>query len=166
MKHPLWLFSLALLACVGCDHVTKQAAEQWLGGVESVVLLGGVVQLELVANPGAFLSLGAELPRWLRELLLIGFVPILLAGAGWFLFRSPRASRTQALAFGLLVGGGLGNWLERINGDGSVTDFVSLGLGPLRTGIFNVADLAIVAGLLLLFLVGGRVDRAAGVGAL
>jgi len=156
MKRTLWLFSLVLLACVGCDHVTKQAAEQWLGGVERVVLLGGVVQLQLVANPGAFLSLGAELPEALRHVLLIGFVPLLLAGAGWLLFRSPSASRTQALAFGLLVGGGLGNWLERVRGDGSVTDFVSLGLGPLRTGIFNVADVAIVAGLLLFFAAGAR----------
>jgi signal peptidase II len=69
------------------------------------------------------------------------------------LFRSPGASRAQALAFGLIAGGGFANWLERIRGDGSVTDFVSLGLGPLRTGIFNVADVAIVAGLLLFFFV-------------
>ena len=154
MKRPLWLFTLVLLACVGCDHATKQAAAQWLGGAERVVLLGGVVQLELVANPGAFLSLGAGLPETLRQLVLIGFVPLLLAGAGSLLLRAKAVSRTQALAFGLLVGGGLGNWLERIGGDGSVTDFVSLGLGPLRTGIFNLADVAIVAALLLFFLAG------------
>ena len=48
------------------------------------------------------------------------------------------------------MGGGLGNWLDRVMHDGAVTDFVSLGLGGLRTGIFNVADLAVVAGTLLL----------------
>ena len=158
---PLWLFSLALLACVGCDHAVKQAAEEWLSGSGRIDLLGGVVQLQLVANPGAFLSLGAELPETLRQLLLVGFVPLMLVCAGWLLFRSPRASREQALAFGLIVGGGLANWLDRVRGDGSVTDFVSLGLGPLRTGIFNVADVAIVLGLLLYLLAGVRSAEAA-----
>jgi signal peptidase II len=151
VKRHLGLFALVLLACVSCDHATKHVAEQWLGGTGRVVLLGGIVQLQLVANHGAFLSLGAELPAWLRELVLIGFVPLLLAAAAWLIWRTPAASRAQALAFGLLVGGGLGNWLERVRGDGSVTDFVSLGVGALRTGIFNLADVAIVGALLLFF---------------
>ena len=153
MKRHLWVFSFVLLACVGCDHAAKQAAEQWLVDSGRILLFGGVVQLELVANPGAFLSLGAELPETLRQLVLIGFVPLMLVAVGWLLFRSPSGSRAQALAFGLIAGGGFANWLDRIRGDGSVTDFVSLGLGPLRTGIFNVADVAIVLGLLLFFFV-------------
>ena len=159
MKRHLWMFSFVLLACVGCDHAVKHAAEQWLAGSDRVVLLGGLVQLELVANPGAFLSLGAELPETLRHGVLIGFVPLMLVCAGWLLFRSPSVSRAQALAFGLIGGGGLANWLDRVRGDGSVTDFVSLGLGPLRTGIFNVADVAIVAGLLLFLFVGATSGR-------
>jgi signal peptidase II len=147
------MFSFVLLACVGCDHAVKQVAEQWLAGSGRIVLLGGVVQLQLVTNPGAFLSLGAELPETLRHLVLIGFVPLMLVCAGWLLFRSPGASRAQALAFGLIGGGGLANWLDRVRGDGAVTDFVSLGLGSLRTGIFNVADVAIVLGLLLFLFV-------------
>ena len=158
MKRHLWIFSLVLLACVGCDHAVKQAAEQWLEGSGRIVLLGGVVQLELVANAGAFLSMGAELPEALRHLVLIGFVPLMLLCAGWLLFRSPSVSRAHALAFGLIVGGGLANWLDRVRGDGTVTDFVSLGVGPLRTGIFNVADVAIVAGLLL-FVVAGASSK-------
>jgi len=159
VKRHLWLFSFVLLACVGCDHAVKQAAEQWLSGTGRVVLFGGFVQLELVTNPGAFLSLGAELPETLRQLLLIGFVPLMLVCAGWLLFRSPSASRAQALAFGLIAGGGLANWLDRVRGDGSVTDFVSLGVGSLRTGIFNVADVAIVLGLLLFLFVGAARGR-------
>jgi signal peptidase II len=159
VKRHLWLFSFVLLACVGCDHAVKQAAEQWLGGTGRIVLLGGFVQLELVANPGAFLSMGAELPETLRHLVLIGFVPLMLVCAGWLLFRSPSASRAQALAFGLIAGGGLANWLDRVGGDGSVTDFVSLGFGGLRTGIFNVADVAIVAGLLLFLAAGASSAR-------
>jgi signal peptidase II len=161
VKRHLWIFSFVMLACVGCDHAVKQAAEHWLEGAGRVVLLGGVVQLELVANAGAFLSMGAELPETLRHLVLIGFVPLMLVSAGWLLFRSPSVSRAQALAFGLIVGGGLANWIDRVRGDGTVTDFVSLGLGPLRTGIFNVADIAIVAGLLLFLAAGASARDAA-----
>ena len=50
------------------------------------------------------------------------------------------------------AGGGLSNWLDRLLHGGAVTDFVSLGLGPLRTGVFNLADVFIVAGVALLLL--------------
>ena len=154
MRRHLWIFSFVLLACVGCDHAAKQAAEQWLADSSSVALLGGIVRFQLAANPGAFLSMGAQLPELVRQLILIGFVPVMLTSIGWLLFRSPNTTRAQVIAFGLIAGGGLANWLDRVRNDGTVTDFVSLGLGQLRTGIFNVADLAIVAGLLLFLLVG------------
>jgi signal peptidase II len=64
---------------------------------------------------------------------------------------SPNSPITIA-ALGLIAGGGLGNWLDRLLNAGAVTDFVSLGVGRLRTGIFNVADLAVVAGTVLLLL--------------
>jgi len=150
LRRRPWLFALVLVACVGCDHATKQVAEQWLAGRDVLSLLGGFVQLQLVANPGAFLSLGAGLPEALRHFLLIGLVPLALALVTLLLWRAPGASRTQVLALGLVAGGGLANWLDRVFGGGAVTDFVSLGVGALRTGIFNVADVAIVAGLALL----------------
>ena len=59
---------------------------------------------------------------------------------------------TVLVALGILAGGGLGNWLDRVLHDGHVTDFVSLGVGQLRTGIFNVADLSVVAGVAVLLL--------------
>jgi signal peptidase II len=149
VKPPLRSFALVMLACVGCDHAAKQAASQWLDGAGVVSLLGGVVRLELVANPGAFLSLGAALPEAARTLLLVGLVPLLLAAGAWLALRSAGVSRAQLVAFGAMLGGGLANWLDRLANDGAVTDFVSIGFGPLRTGIFNLADVAIVAGLLL-----------------
>jgi signal peptidase II len=91
--------------------------------------------------------------------VLIGFVPLMLVCIGWLVFRTPGVSRAQALAFGLVAGGGFANWLDRVRGDGSVTDFVSLGFGPLRTGIFNVADVAIVLGLLLFLFVRAAAGR-------
>jgi len=159
MRRHLWIFSFVLLACVGCDHAAKQVAQQWLADSSGIALLGGIVRLQLVANPGAFLSMGAQLPEIVRQLVLIGFVPLMLLCIGFLLFRSPNTTRAQVVAFGLIAGGGLANWFDRVRDDGAVTDFVSLGLGQLRTGIFNVADLAIVAGLLLFLIVGAGKAR-------
>ena len=150
MKRNLLAFALVGLACVGCDHATKHVATQLLTPGGGLSLLGGLVELELVANPGAFLSVGAGLPDAVRHFVLIGLVPLALGAVGWLVWRSPGAPRAQIVALGLVTGGGLANWLDRVMDDGAVTDFVSLGLGGLRTGIFNLADLAIVAGVLLL----------------
>jgi signal peptidase II len=56
------------------------------------------------------------------------------------------------VATSLLVAGGLGNLVDRITRQGAVTDFLNIGVGQVRTGVFNVADLAIVLGVALLIL--------------
>ncbi|WP_419661036.1 signal peptidase II (lipoprotein signal peptidase) domain protein [Desulfosarcina variabilis str. Montpellier] len=50
-----------------------------------------------------------------------------------------------------LSGTGIGNLIDRILHNGFVMDFLNVGIGPLRTGIFNVADVAIMGGAALLF---------------
>jgi signal peptidase II len=143
-------FLLALVVCVGCDHASKQLAGSLLSDSSGLSLARGAIRFELVSNPGGFLSFGTALPETLRLLLFIGLVPVLLAWLCMHFLRSPETSPGQVAALALLAGGGLGNWLDRVLHGGAVTDFVSLGLGPLRTGIFNLADLGIVAGIVLL----------------
>ncbi|HEY8154781.1 MAG TPA: signal peptidase II [Myxococcota bacterium] len=140
-------FSVILLACVGCDHASKQAAVSLLADSAALDLAGGMLRFQLASNPGAFLSLGAELPEGLRSFLLLGLVPILIAAVCLFFARSAGTSRVQLAALAVLAGGGIGNWLDRVLHDGAVTDFVSIGIGGLRTGIFNLADLAVVVGI-------------------
>ena len=53
------------------------------------------------------------------------------------------------LGVALLIAGGGSNWLDRIT-RGSVIDFLNVGIGPVRTGVFNVADVAIVMGVALI----------------
>jgi signal peptidase II len=62
------------------------------------------------------------------------------------------------LAFSLVLGGGLSNLLDRITYGGYVVDFIKLGIGPLQTGIFNAADVAITIGVLLVVF-GGQWQR-------
>lgn len=159
MRRHLWVFAFVGLLSIGCDHATKQVAIDALVPGHGISWLGGFVHFELVTNPGAFLSLGADLPTPLRHALLLGLVPLLLAGLVGFVWRAPATTTLQAAAFGLIAGGGLSNWLDRVLGGGAVIDFVSVGLGPLRTGIFNLADVAIVVGALLLLATSLRAER-------
>jgi signal peptidase II len=148
MQRRHWqLFALALAGCVGCDHATKRVAEAWLGGSGGHAFAGDVVQFQLAENPGAFLSIGAGLPEPVRHWILLGMVPLLIAFVCLAFAWRAQVTRGQALALACVAGGGLANWLDRVLNDGYVTDFVSLGIGPLRTGIFNLADLAVVGGV-------------------
>ena len=153
MNHTRALvFVSVLVACVGCDHASKFAATALIEPPRVISLASGALRFEVVYNAGAFLGLGASLPPLLRTVLLGGLVPlgllVLVAGV----LRSATATLPQIAALGLIAGGGFGNWIDRILHDGHVTDFVSLGIGPLRTGIFNFADVAVVGGMLALLL--------------
>lgn len=153
---PGLAFALALVACFGCDQASKQVAESLLADTAGVSLVGDLVRFQLAFNPGGFMGLGARLPEALRSVLLVWLVPSALALLCLHFVRSARTTRGEWIALGLLAGGGLGNWLDRLLHAGSVTDFVSLGLGRLRTGIFNVADVAVIVGALLLVLCAKR----------
>lgn len=156
----LLLVLLVLLCCVGCDQAVKAIAKGALASSPPVLLLDGAVRLQYTENPGAFLSLGAELPpgvRFLLGVVLVGATQLALLA---FLLRTRTLSIWQRVGFSLFLAGGLGNWLDRLLNEGRVIDFVSLGVGGLHTGIFNVADVAITAGILMV-LVAGRQRTAA-----
>jgi signal peptidase II len=150
------VFAAILALCVGCDHTAKHVAQSALGGSGGVSLCGDTIRFELAHNPGAFLSTGSRLPPAVRRLLFLVTVPAALAVVCGLSLRAGFASRASLLGLGLVAGGGLGNWLDRLLHDGAVTDFVSLGLGPLRTGVFNVADVCVMAGLALTLLAHAR----------
>lgn len=152
MRGRTLVFVTVLLLAVGCDQATKQIALERLDGAPPISLAGDAIRFELAANTGGFLSLGAGLPPAWQRLVFVVFVPACLLVVVALVLRSRVVSAAAMAGLGLVVGGGLGNWLDRV-GAGAVTDFVSVGVGGLRTGIFNVADVAIIAGVLLLALV-------------
>lgn len=140
---------LVVLACAGCDQVAKRVAEETLSQTGPVSYLDGLIQFRLVTNQGAFLSLGADLPEAIRTPLFSFGVPALLGALLIWQLVAHSLPRLQALGLALVLGGGAGNVIDRLTNHGAVVDFVSIGVGPLRTGIFNVADVAIMAGALL-----------------
>jgi signal peptidase II len=150
--YRLTLVSLVLAGTVGCDQATKQLAISHLRDEPAQDFLGGVLRLVFAENPGAFLSLGGNLPHALRFGLLTIGVGLLLLIALLYLVKSQQLGRLHIVALALSVGGGASNWYDRLVNDGRVVDFMVLGFGPVRTGVFNVADIAIMAGIGLLLL--------------
>jgi signal peptidase II len=144
--------TLTMFGCVGCDQVSKSAARAFLESGITQSLLADSLRLQLVENPGSFLSLGASLPEPVRFALLTAAVAVLLIGLVGVALFSSRLGPKAFVALALVAGGGIGNLIDRLIHDGRVTDFLNIGIGPLRTGIFNLADMAIMAGALLLFL--------------
>jgi signal peptidase II len=142
---------LTLCCCVGCDQVSKSAARTFLTTGITESLFADSLRFQLVENPGSFLSLGAALPEYLRFDLFTATVAVLLIGLVWVaLFARLGPARFVALA--LVAGGGLSNLIDRLLYHGRVTDFLNVGIGSVRTGIFNLADMTILAGALLLVL--------------
>ena len=76
-----------------------------------------------------------------------------------YLLLASNVHALRVIAFSFVLGGGLSNLLDRIAYGGDVVDFINLGIGSLRTGIFNAADVAIMAGMLLLVLGGMRREK-------
>ena len=117
-------------------------------GAPTQSYLAGTVQLEYAENTGAFLSLGSQLPEWAQTTLLRVGVSLALAALVLIALRYQWPGFALAGA-SLTFAGGVSNLLDRIL-RGSVVDFMSVGIGPIRTGIFNVADVAIIMGAVLL----------------
>lgn len=148
------------LLCIVVDQLSKQVARQRLLGLPASEHLGGILRIAYAENPGAFLSLGANLPHELRFVVFTVFVIALLIGL--FVFAWRMADDTPMLvvvAIALVIGGGVSNLIDRLANDGRVVDFMQLSLGPLHTGVFNVADVAIMFGLGLMILALVTQDR-------
>jgi signal peptidase II len=151
MKTSARIFALVLLlTTIGCDRVTKHLATTRLAGNSAQSYLNGTVRLEYAENPGAFLSLGENLPTWARTGLLTVGAMLGLAAVAVASFKLRRRS-TAFIGSILFLAGGASNLIDRIT-RGTVVDFVNVGVGSLRTGIFNVADVALMVGVGLIVL--------------
>jgi signal peptidase II len=143
------------LFCVGCDQASKRVAAEVLKGTETLSFMGDVLRLTYAENRGAFLGLGGGWPEPLRWLAFTGVAMVVVAASlGWIIARAHQRRHQNLAVWAMLLvaAGGAGNLVDRIVRDGHVIDFMNLGLGPVRTGIFNMADVQIMVGLGLLLL--------------
>jgi signal peptidase II len=148
---------LLVSATIGCDRMTKQMAETTLAGRPGQSFLAGTVRLEYAENAGGFLSLGAEWPPAARKAVFIVANGLILVGTVVAVIRLRWAALPLA-GLALAFAGGASNLIDRI-ARGSVIDFLNVGIGPVRTGIFNVADIAVFLGIGIVLLTQDRPRR-------
>lgn len=142
-----WLWCSALV--VGLDQLSKLLAEHWLEPFRPVPVLPSF-NLTLMYNSGAAFSFLADAGGWQRWLFVALAVAISLALVVW-LVRLPAGRHWQALALALLLGGALGNLIDRVL-YGQVIDFIQLYYRDWYWPTFNLADSAISIGAVLLVL--------------
>ncbi len=139
----LWLSALVLLL----DQLSKQLALGLLEYAHPVAVLP-VLDLTLLYNPGAafsFLAGQGGWQRWFFTLVALGVSAYLI---NW-LRNIPRSERWQAIALALILGGALGNLIDRLL-LGHVVDFISLHWQEYYYPAFNIADSAITVGAIML----------------
>jgi signal peptidase II len=141
---------LVLATCVSFDQCTKYTAKYYLEGEGVYRFIGDTFRLGYSENTGAFLGMGSSMPEGVRTLIFSGLVAIFLLAFLVYIIKSHSVSKTDVIASGLIIGGGFSNLIDRLVNDGAVIDFMNLGIGSLRTGIFNVADMTIMLGAFLL----------------
>jgi signal peptidase II len=129
-----------------------------LAGSPGHSYLGDTVRLDYHENAGGFLSAGATWRPETRTAVFQVANGIFLVGA-LFLATRIKWSRLARVGLVMFLAGGLSNLIDRMT-LGSVIDFLNIGIGPVRTGIFNVADVAIMAGVGLLMVDHWRRQRA------
>ena len=142
---------LVSLACAGCDQGTKSLASTYLTKYEMTSYFNDIVRIGYVENTGAFLGLGSLLPENIRFSLFTVITGLLLIGLFIYLVYGSSLNLIAVIGLSLLLSGGGSNLFDRIVNDGAVIDFLNIGIGVVRTGIFNVADMAIMLGGVLLF---------------
>lgn len=148
------VLALAILSSfVGCDQVTKGLATKTLQYQAPSSYMYDTVRLEYALNSGGFLSLGASLPKMHRQWMFVGCNILLLACVAGFLIIRCQGPLANFVAFTCILAGGLGNLIDRVTNNGEVIDFIILGIGPLRTGVFNIADVAVMGGVVMLLAV-------------
>jgi signal peptidase II len=142
--------ALVIASTIGCDRITKHAATELLANRPTQSFLADSLRLTYAENTGGFLSLGAALPPVVRTTVFTVATGLFLVVLLVALLRT-RWSLSRATAIALFLAGGISNWIDRAL-HGSVVDFLNVGIGWLRTGIFNFADVAIMLGIALFLL--------------
>jgi signal peptidase II len=141
---------LLLTLNIGCDQVSKSIVRHNMNFYSHVGFLHDHITISKVENTGAFLSLGDSLSGPLR-MILLNIIPFMAIAFGLYFIFTKNLNRIVLFGLILIIGGGAGNLYDRI-AHGSVTDFLYINFVIFQTGVFNVADMSIMAGMLIILI--------------
>ena len=118
----LLILALVVILCIALDQATKVIARATLATAEPLIFAGGLARLAYAENPGAFLSLGADLPPDLRFWIFAVLATVLLVALAVYALRaSAQTPLLTLVAVSLFVAGGVGNLIDRLVNDGRDT---------------------------------------------
>ncbi|MGY4384630.1 signal peptidase II [Pedobacter sp. UYP24] len=140
---------MIVLAIVGCDQISKNIVRTEVNFNERIKLGIDNITLTKVENTGAFLSVGSFLPASVKFILLIALPCVVLLLGLYYIMINSKLPKAVVIGVAFIIGGGIGNLFDRVV-FGSVTDFLHIDFVIFKTGIFNVADMAIMMGMLLI----------------
>ena len=154
-----WFWPLAL-ALVVADCATKRVAEERLAVGEPQPVVGQVVRFTLSYNTNA--AMGIELGGDSRRLVLSALTLVVLVVLGFLYYSTKPSERLRVIGVALVVGGAVGNLVDRLRSNAGVVDFIDVGVHNVRFWTFNVADMGITVGAVFLLLALGQWGRGEG----
>ena len=144
------LILLIITVNIGCDQFSKKIVKRSILPYETIHVLSDHLTVTRVENSGAFLSAGDSMSKASKQIFLTLIPTIAMVLGLAYLFLKP-VSKNMLIGLCFVIGGGVGNLFDRVL-YGSVTDFLFVKVGFFETGIFNLADVSILAGMFLIFL--------------
>jgi len=146
--------SITILIAVSIllDQFSKFLIRQNVDQYSEIKLIGDYFILTNVENSGAFLGMGSDFSPFVKTIFLLILPVIVLICIMIYVYRDKQIDKISLIGFCFIIGGGIANIYDRIL-YGSVTDFLFINLGGIfKTGIFNIADLSVTTGMILILL--------------
>ena len=144
--------SIIIALSIFLDQISKILIRNNVEQYSDIKLIGEYFILTNVENSGSFLGMGSGFSPIMKSVFLIILPIIVLISIIIYVYRDKEIDKVSLIGFSIIIGGGIGNIFDRII-YGSVTDFLFIDLGGIfKTGIFNIADLAVTTGMILILL--------------
>ncbi len=143
---------IVIIITIALDQISKIWIRANIEARSQSEIIGDFFTLHNVENKGAFLGMGSDLNETLRIILLLILPVVVLSFVLRHILKDKTLNNLSLFAFASIIGGGIANVYDRFV-YGSVTDFWHIDLGGVfRTGIFNMADLSVTTGMIILVL--------------
>ena len=143
---------LLIVSNIAIDQISKVLVRANIGKSDHISLIGDYFSMMNVENTGAFLGMGSDLNPTIKIIVLMVLPVLVLGYLIYYIFQNKAMDKLSLIALCCIAGGGIANVFDRIV-LGSVTDFLHIDLGGVfRTGIFNIADVSVTSGMVMLLI--------------
>lgn len=146
--------NLSIISLVVLNIILDQLSKFWIRGnvapYNDINIIADYFIITNVENSGAFLGLGSDFSPVIKSILLLALPVGVLVTVLVYVFKDKSIDKLSLIGYSSIIGGGIGNIYDRFL-YGSVTDFLFIDLGGFfKTGIFNIADLSVTTGMILI----------------